>query len=75
MALVLVFVTGLGLAYNASLAGIHNRLKVVESIDDLGAAIAEMRRAEKNYLLYLDSKSAREWTAQVARARRAISTT
>jgi len=72
MALVLVFVTGLGLAYNASLAGISNRLKVVESIDDLGAAMADMRRAEKNYLLYLDAKSAREWTDQVARARRAF---
>ena len=69
---VLVFVTCLGLVYNVSLESIRHRLQLLESIDDLGVAISDMRRAEKNYLLYRDRTSEREWIDQVAVTRKAI---
>jgi len=41
----------LGLVYYKSLEAVGNRLTLVESIDDLGGSISDMRRAEKNYIL------------------------
>jgi two-component system NtrC family sensor kinase len=72
MALVLAFVALLGVTNYYSLAMIRNRLALVESMDDLGVAISDMRRAEKNYLLYHDEISARDWIDQVALTHRAI---
>jgi len=69
---VLVFVTCLGLVYNVSLGSIRHRLQLLESIDDLGVAISDMRRAEKNYLLYRDRTSEQEWIDQVAATGKAI---
>jgi len=72
MALVLAFVTFLGLVYYRSLVTIGNRLMLVESIDDLGVAIADLRRDEKNYLLYQDRNSALAWLSQLGATRRAL---
>lgn len=68
----LVFVTLLGLLYYVNLITIRSRLTLVESMDDLGAAVSEMRRAEKNYLLYHDRTSADELTTQIGHTRDAI---
>jgi signal transduction histidine kinase len=65
MTLLLAFVTVNGFAYYRSLVTIRNRLTLVESIDDLGVAISDIRRSEKNYLLYQDKISARDWIAQI----------
>ena len=72
LTLVLIFVTGLGLVYNASLQSIHNRLKLVESIDDLGVLISEVRRAEKNVLLYRNRKDEQDWIQRIELTRVAI---
>ena len=72
MTLLLAFVTVNGLAYYRSLVTIRNRLTLVESIDDLGVAISDIRRAEKNYLLYQDKISARDWIAQIELTREGI---
>ena len=68
----LVFVTLLSLLYYANLVTIRSRLALVESMDDLGVAVGEMRRAEKNYLLYHDHTSADELVAQIEHTREAI---
>jgi len=68
----LVFVTLLGLLYYENLVTIRARLTLVESMDDLGAAVGEMRRAEKNFLLYHDQASADELSAQIEHTRTAI---
>jgi two-component system NtrC family sensor kinase len=72
MTLLLAFVTVNGFAYYRSLVTIRNRLTLVESIDDLGVAISDIRRAEKNYLLYHDQISARDWIAQIELTREGI---
>jgi two-component system NtrC family sensor kinase len=69
----LVFVTLLGLLYYGNLVTIRSRLALVESMDDLEAAVGEVRRAEKNYLLYHDRTSAGELAAQIAHTRDSIS--
>ena len=72
MTVVLALVASFGLAYYRSLLTVRNRLMLLENIDDLGVAAADMRRAEKNYLLYRDEPSARAWLAQVDLTRKAI---
>jgi signal transduction histidine kinase len=72
MTLLLAFLTVNGIAYYRSLVTIRNRLTLVESIDDLGVAISDIRRAEKNYLLYQDKISARDWIAQIELTRDGI---
>ncbi len=68
----LVFVILLSLLYYANLVTIRSRLALVESMDDLGVAVGEMRRAEKNELLYHDRTSADELSAQIEHTREAI---
>ncbi len=72
LAVGLVFVSLLGLLYYENLVTIRSRLTLVESIDDLGVAVGEMRRAEKNYLLYRDPGSAKDLVAQIEQTRKAI---
>jgi two-component system NtrC family sensor kinase len=72
MALILAFVALLGITNYHSLTMIRNRLALAESMDDLGVSISDMRRSEKNYLLYHDEISARDWIAQIKLTRRAI---
>jgi two-component system NtrC family sensor kinase len=72
MTIVLAFVAFLGFAYYRSLVSMRNRLQLVESIDDLTASVSDMRRAEKNYLLYHDITSAKDLTSQVSLTRQAI---
>jgi two-component system NtrC family sensor kinase len=68
----LALVILLGLLYYVNLVTIRRRLTLVESMDDLEAAVGEMRRAEKNYLLYGDRANADALLAQVAHTRYAI---
>jgi signal transduction histidine kinase len=68
----LAFVCLLGLLYYENLVTIRQRLALVEGMDDLRAAVGEMRRAEKNFLLYHDAASAAELADQIRFARRAI---
>jgi two-component system, NtrC family, sensor kinase len=72
MTAVLALVTLFGLAYHRSLLTVRDRLLLLENIDDLGVAASDMRRAEKNYLLYHDESTRRAWIAQVDLTRRAI---
>jgi two-component system NtrC family sensor kinase len=72
IALILIFVALLGITSYRSLVTIRNRLRLVESMDDLGVSISDMRRGEKNYLLYQDAASATDWIAQVDLTRQAI---
>ena len=71
-ALILAFVLSLGIIYYRSLVTIRNRLTVVENMDDLGVSISDMRRGEKNYLLFKDNISSSDWIRQVALTRKAI---
>jgi two-component system NtrC family sensor kinase len=68
----LAFITLLGLLYYHNLVTIRQRLTLVEGMDDLGAAFGEMRRAEKNYLLYHDATSASELTDRIRLTRQAV---
>jgi signal transduction histidine kinase len=68
----LAFITLLGLLYYYNLVTIRRRLLLVEGMDDLGAAVGEVRRAEKNYLLYHDSASAYELADQIRLLRQAV---
>jgi len=72
MSLVLALIAFFGLAYYKSLVTIRNRFTILESIDDLGVAASDMRRDEKNYLLYRDRTSADNWIEQVNFTRQAI---
>jgi len=72
IALILAFLAALDITYYLTLETIQKRLTLVESVDDLGVSISEMRRGEKNYLLYHDQTSARDWLAQIDQTRRAI---
>lgn len=69
---ILAFVAVLDITFFHSLGTIRKRLTLVESMDDLGVSISEMRRGEKNYLLYHDENSAQDWLTQVQRTRQAI---
>lgn len=68
----LAFITLLGLLYYYNLVTIRRRLLLVEGMDDLGAVVGEVRRAEKNFLLYHDSTSARELDDQIRLLRQAV---
>jgi len=72
IALILSSVAFLGFAYYKTLEAVGNRLTLVESIDDLGVTISDMRRAEKNYFLYRDETSAGEWMDQIELTRKVI---
>ncbi len=65
MSLTLFFVSLLGFIYYKSLVTMKHRLMLIESIDDLGADISDMRRAEKNYMLYHDQNSSQKWIMQI----------
>jgi two-component system NtrC family sensor kinase len=69
---ILALVAVLDITFFHSLGTIRKRLTLVESMDDLGASISEMRRGEKNYLLYHDENSAQDWVTQVLLTRQAI---
>jgi len=66
------FIALLGILYYYNLVTIRRRLALVEGMDDLGTAVGEMRRAEKNFLLYHDSVSARELIDQIRLTRQAV---
>jgi len=66
------FITLLGILYYYNLVTIRRRLTLVEGMDDLGTAVGEMRRAEKNYLLYQDRVSARALVDQIELTRQAV---
>jgi signal transduction histidine kinase len=66
------FIALLGVLYYYNLVTIRRRLTLVEGMDDLGTAVGEMRRAEKNFLLYNDSTSARELVEQIRLTRQAV---
>ncbi len=66
------FITLLGILYYFNLITIRRRLTLVEGMDDLGTAVEEMRRAEKNFLLYHDSNSAQELMGQIGLTRQAV---
>ncbi len=68
----LAFITLLGSLYYYNLVTIRERLALVEGMDDFGAAVGEMRRAEKNYLLYHDPTSARELASQIELTQQAV---
>jgi two-component system NtrC family sensor kinase len=72
IALIIAFVAGLDVTYYHSLETIRKRLTLVESMDDLGVSISDMRRGEKNYLLYHDQTSLQDWFKQVELTRKAI---
>jgi signal transduction histidine kinase len=68
----LAFITLLGSLYYYNLVTIRERLALVEGMDDLGAAVGEMRRAEKNFLLYHDPASAGEFSRQIRITEQAV---
>jgi len=68
----LAFMTLLGALYYYNLVTIRARLALVEGMDDLGAAVGEMRRAEKNFLLYHDPSSAEELSRQIQLTEQAV---
>jgi len=69
---ILAFVAVLDITFYHSLGTIRKRLTLVESMDDLAVSISDMRRGEKNYLLYHDENSAQDWLTQVHLTRQAI---
>lgn len=72
LTIVLAFVALLAFVYHRSLEAIRVRMTLVESIDDLSLSISDLRRAEKNYLLYHDRTSAQELLDQVQATKTAL---
>jgi len=66
------FIALLGVLYYYNLVTIRRRLTLVEGMDDFGTAVGELRRAEKNFLLYQDSVSARELEDQIGLTLQAV---
>jgi C4-dicarboxylate-specific signal transduction histidine kinase len=62
----------LGLFAYSELRVITTRLTVVEAADDIANTLLEVRRYEKNYLLYKDDESARNFRRHLGNLRAAI---